>query len=1325
LPLRTQDRHFGFLVVKVQERERYEPYAPFVGNLANGLAVNIERQWRKNGLDAANAELLRHREHLEDLVQERTAEVHIGLERIQHLNNVLHAIRSVNQLIVREKDPAHLIQQACKLLVETRGYRASWIALRQGGAPPSHMAQAGWGETFGAFGESLRHGRLPSCWSRARAAENGLAVLDPREDCRECSLRQAYGHDGAGVAALRHDARDFGTLGICLAPGGVVDDEERSLLVEVAGDLGLALHAIVADKGRAESEDALHIKNQVFEDSISSQSIADKDGVITIVNRAFLRMWGYASKEEAVGKSVASFFADPADATPVLEALAAHDAWEGRFLARRTDGSTFTSHGYATSLRGPAGQLEGYQSTNLDVTPIVEFERQLKVVNEDLARSNDALRESKEYLDEAQRIAHLGSWQLDVASNQVVWSDELYRMYGFDPALPPPHYTESQKLFTPESWDRLSGAIEHARATGISYELELEIVRKDGAQGWMWARGEAVLDASGATVGLRGVTQDITARKRAERALTIEKANLDALFESSPIALLLLDATTQIVRVNEAAVALTGGSEAEFLQHRPGNALRCVHSTKDPRGCGFAPECPLCPVRNGIEALIKSGGSMHGAELPLELKRSGAPQQVWMHLGAEAVMISGARHLLVAMDDVTDRKQAALINTARLHLIEFAAAHSLDELLEETLNEAEKLSGSVIGFYHFVEADQVSLTLQNWSTRTKAEFCRAEGKGKGSHYGIDKAGVWVDCVHQRKPVIHNDYAALPHRKGMPEGHAVVIRQLVVPVMQGEQVMAILGVGNKPGDYTPVDVALVSELAGLAWHIAVRKRAEEALQENQALLAQAEEMGKVGGWEFDIETKLQTWTKAVYDIHELASTGRPTVDQGVNFYTPASRPIIERAVQRAIEQGEPFDVELEIITAKGNLRSVHAVGKADPARRRISGFFQDITDRKRAEAALRQSSERLSLATIAGGVGIWELDVVNNKLTWDAQMFRLYGITSDDFGGAYETWKAGVHPEDVARGDAEVQMALRGEKEFDTEFRVLWPSGTIRHLAARAQVHRNAVGQPTKLIGTNYDITERKQAEEEIRTLNAELEQRVLHRTAQLQAANEELEAYSYSVSHDLRAPLRHVQGYVDMLGREAGGQLSEEGRRYLKTIADASGEMGVLIDDLLAFSRMGRAEMLESSVDLDALVRETRRDLEPVTRGRNIVWTIAPLPAVQADPAMLKLVLANLLGNAAKFTRPRDPALIEMGSAGTEDGRVILFLRDNGVGFDPHYADKLFGVFQRLHRTDEFEGTGIGLANVRRIIARHGGRTWAEGAEDKGATFYFTLRAAN
>ena len=229
--------------------------------------------------------------------------------------------------------------------------------------------------------------------------------------------------------------------------------------------------------------------------------------------------------------------------------------------------------------------------------------------------------------------------------------------------------------------------------------------------------------------------------------------------------------------------------------------------------------------------------------------------------------------------------------------------------------------------------------------------------------------------------------------------------------------------------------------------------------------------------------------------------------------------------------------------------------------------------------------------------------------------------------------------------------------------------------------------------------------------------------SKLEAANRELESFSYSVSHDLRAPLRHVQGYVELLTQEiAASQLSDKARRHLQTITDASIEMGQLIDDLLAFSRMGQVELHESHVRLDELVQATIQSLEIATRDRNIDWKIAPLPQVLGDPSALKQVLVNLLGNAVKYSRPRDPAQIEIGCAGAEDGRVILFVRDNGVGFDMQYAHKLFGVFQRLHRASEFEGTGIGLAIVQRVIARHGGRVWAEAAVNQGATLYFTLR---
>jgi len=256
------------------------------------------------------------------------------------------------------------------------------------------------------------------------------------------------------------------------------------------------------------------------------------------------------------------------------------------------------------------------------------------------------------------------------------------------------------------------------------------------------------------------------------------------------------------------------------------------------------------------------------------------------------------------------------------------------------------------------------------------------------------------------------------------------------------------------------------------------------------------------------------------------------------------------------------------------------------------------------------------------------------------------------------------------------------------------------------------------------LAEQKRVQAEIARLNVELEQRVRDRTAQFEAANKELEAFSYSVSHDLRAPLRHVNGYVELLQREAEGKLSDRARRFLKTISDASAEMARLIDSLLEFSRMGRTEMTEMTMPLKSLTEDTIRSLELETRGRNINWKIDPLPAVIGDHLMLKQVLANLLGNAVKYSRGRDPAEIEIGCAGKENGRVIIFVRDNGAGFDMRYADKLFGVFQRLHRSDEFEGTGIGLANVGRIVKRHGGRVWAVGALNQGATFFFTLAPA-
>jgi PAS domain S-box-containing protein len=383
-----------------------------------------------------------------------------------------------------------------------------------------------------------------------------------------------------------------------------------------------------------------------------------------------------------------------------------------------------------------------------------------------------------------------------------------------------------------------------------------------------------------------------------------------------------------------------------------------------------------------------------------------------------------------------------------------------------------------------------------------------------------------------------------------------------------------------------------------------------------------------------------------------------------------------------------------------------------ARRRIERDL--LQSRAELEREVAERTQRASLLDLTHD-SICVRDMSDVISFWNRGAEELYGWRAEQVVGKTTSHRLLQTIFPVPLDDISAELLSSGRWEGELEHTKADGSHVL--VTSRWSLRRDDDGEPVAILETNNDVTERSRRQQEIRNLNEELGKRA----AELEGINKELEAFAYSISHDLRAPLRHMVGFTELLKKNAASRLDDKSQRYVAIILEAAKRMGNLIDDLLSFSRIGRAETRKTMLSLQQLVQEALAEVGQDTEARNIVWKVGALPACYGDRSMLRLALVNLVSNAVKFTRTRPQAEIEIACADQAKDQQILFIRDNGVGFDMKYVDKLFGVFQRLHSPEAFEGTGIGLATVQRIVHRHGGRVWAEGVVDHGATFYFSL----
>jgi PAS domain S-box-containing protein len=894
----------------------------------------------------------------------------------------------------------------------------------------------------------------------------------------------------------------------------------------------------------------------------------------------------------------------------------------------------------------------------------------ISLLSELLHRARDRVEvrlqsQARENLSAAQLAAIVESSSDSIISKDLdgivrTWNAGAIKMFGYsvEEMIGQP----LTKLIPPDRLDEEERIMRRIRSGERVEPFDTVRMHKAGTRIDVSVTVSPIFDKDGIAVGASNVTRDISARKRAEAARKASEARYQTLFEYAPEGILIADDRSTYLDANTAICRMLGYSREELIGLHASDIV--------------APS----EIEHIDQALVElQDVSEHRREWLLKRKDGSLfPAEV---MATE--MPDG--DLLAVIRDITERKEA-----------ETALRES-----EEQLRLA--VAATSLGTWQM----DLKTRERKWSQKSKALFGLPPDVELTDEvlmpliHPDDK--TWLDETFQRflqpssNERLHVEFRILARNEGEPrwiesQGHVI---------SKNGEPQSVIG--------TMVDVT-------------VRKRAELALEAEEKLLRTLIDMLPDYIYLKDTESRFLVCNEACAHLMGRLSPADLIGKTDADFY-PADLAGQFRADELKVLSGTPLINKEEVFTRPDGVPELLLTTKlptkdSDGRITGLMGYGRSITATREAEEARQAIEARLEFALQTSQIGAWELSLTNHRIRKTLISDQIFGYSERQTDWSYETFLAHVVPED--REQIDLAFGTKQKASWNFECRIRRPDGEVRWIWAAGGHELNAQGEAISLSGIVQDITARKEADAEIRKLNDELEERVQQRTAELQAAVKELEAFSYSVSHDLRAPLRHINGFSQALLEDCSDQLDAQGKGYLHEVRGASNQMGQLIDDVLDLARVSRSEMHKETVNLSNLAASVVKDLRKSGTERDVRIEVHDSMFARGDKRLLRIVLTNLLGNAWKFTSKKDKAEIIFGQEIT-DGEKIYFVKDNGAGFDMTYVDKLFGTFQRLHTASEFEGTGIGLATVQRIVERHAGRVWAEGEVGKGATFWFKL----